>query len=65
LPLEKFPVNPHRLNAARIIRFQAFHQITDGINFQRIPAFERTELVRMLKRLWQAKPKAKLFTAIR
>ena len=30
LPLEKVPVNPHRLDAARIIRFWAIHQIADG-----------------------------------
>jgi hypothetical protein len=26
LPLEKIPVNPHRLDAARVIRFWAVHQ---------------------------------------
>ena len=36
LPLEKAPVNPHRLDAARIIRFRAVHQVADGVNFQRI-----------------------------
>jgi hypothetical protein len=36
LPLKKVPVNPHRLDAARIIRLGAVHQIADGINFQRL-----------------------------
>jgi hypothetical protein len=31
LPLEKVPVNPHRLNAARIIRLRAVHQVADRI----------------------------------
>src|ERR1035437_5906936 len=34
LPLEKIPVNPHRLNAARVVRLGAVHQFADGINFQ-------------------------------
>lgn len=36
----------------------------DYENCHRIPAFEREEIVRMLKRIWRAKPKAKLSTVI-
>ena len=36
LPLEKVPVKPHRLDAARIIRFRAVHQVADRINLQRL-----------------------------
>ena len=36
LPLEKVPVNPHRLDAARIIRLGAVHQVADRINLQRL-----------------------------
>jgi len=32
LPLEKVPVNRHRLDAARIISLRAVYQVTDGIN---------------------------------
>jgi|GEM_PF-4166381 hypothetical protein len=36
LPIEKVPVNRHRLDAARIIGFGAVHQVTDRINLQRL-----------------------------
>jgi hypothetical protein len=32
----KIPVKPHRLDAARIIRFRAVHQVADRINLQRL-----------------------------
>jgi hypothetical protein len=31
-PLEKIPVNPHRLNAARVIGLGTVHQIAERIN---------------------------------
>src|ERR1022692_4116651 len=36
LPLEKIPVDPHRLDAARILRFRAVHQVANRINLQRL-----------------------------
>ena len=38
LPLEKVPVNPHRLDAARIFRFWAVYRIADRINLHRLIA---------------------------
>ena len=35
LPLEKVPVDPHRLKAARIVRFRAVYQVADRINLHR------------------------------
>jgi hypothetical protein len=35
LPLEKVSVNPHRLDAARIVRFRAVAQVADEIYLQR------------------------------
>jgi len=41
LPLEKVPVNRHRLDAMRVIRLRAVDQVADRINlqwfFQRMP----------------------------
>ena len=36
LPFKHIAVNPHRLNAARLIRFGAINQIADGINLHGI-----------------------------
>ena len=36
LPLEKAPVNRHRLDAARSIRLGTVHQVADRINLQRL-----------------------------
>ena len=33
LPFKNVTVNPHRLDATRIIGFGAIHQIADGVNF--------------------------------
>jgi hypothetical protein len=52
LPLKKVPVNPHRLDAARIIRLRAVHQIADGVNLQRL--IQRTpqrQLVAVITRI--------------
>jgi hypothetical protein len=52
LPLKKVSVNPHRLDAARVIRLGAVDQIADGVNLHRL--IQRTpqrQLVAVITRI--------------
>ena len=61
LTLEKVPVNRHRLDAARIVRFRAVHQVAHRINlqqlFQRMP---QRHLVRFTALAIVLQPPAKM-----
>jgi anaerobic glycerol-3-phosphate dehydrogenase len=56
LPLEKVPVNRHRLNTPRIIHFRAVHQVADRINLQRLlQRMPQRQLVRFTALLTKAR----------